>query len=74
MTENDLSSQVTVSQTLTALELRSLLTQLETAVWEQITASHMASKETVVNALVKIIMQNFICSWRETLDSLGLGV
>ena len=57
MTENDLSPQVTVvletsvSQTLTALELRSLLAQRETAVWEQMTASHMAPQETVVNAL-----------------------
>ena len=44
----------TVSQTLTALELISLLAQLvlETAVWEQMTASHMVLQETVVNALV----------------------
>ena len=59
MRENDLKpSQVTVavetsvSQTLTALELRSLLAQLETAVWEQMTASHMVLQEAVVNALV----------------------
>ena len=44
----------TVSQTLTALELISLLAQLvlETALWEQMTASHMVLQETVVNALV----------------------
>ena len=41
-----------VFQTLTALELRSLLTQLalETAVWEQMMASHMVLQETAVNA------------------------
>ena len=60
MTENDFSSQVTVSQTLTALELRSLLVQLETAVWEQVMASHMAPQKTVVNALVRIIMQKLL--------------
>ena len=64
MTANDLSPQVTVavetavSQTLTALELRSLLAQLETAVWEQMTASHMVLQETVVNALVSIKMHD----------------
>ena len=47
-----------VFQTLTALELRSLLTQLvlENAVWEQIMASHIILQETAVNALVSIIM------------------
>ena len=46
--------EISVSQTLTALELRSLLAQLvlETAVWEQMTASHMVLQETVLNALV----------------------
>ena len=47
--------ETSVSQTLTALEIRSLLAQLETAVWEQMTASHMVLQETVVNALVSII-------------------
>ena len=60
--------ETSVSQTLTALELRSLLAQLvlETAVWEQMTASHMAPQETVMNALVRIILQHFV----ETLVSL----
>ena len=49
--------ETSVSQTLTALELRSLLAQLETAVWGQMMASHMVLQETVVNALVSIIMQ-----------------
>ena len=46
--------ETSVSQTLTALECRSLLAQLvlETAVWEQMMASHMVLQETVVNALV----------------------
>ena len=59
------SSQVTVametsvSQTLTAVELRSLLAQLmlQTAVWEQMMASHMALQETVLNALVSAHVQ-----------------
>ena len=66
MTGKDLlTSQVTVvvetsvSQTLTALDLRSLLALLETAVWEQMTASHMVLQETVVNALVSIIMHDY---------------
>ena len=65
MTEKDLlTSQVTVavetsvSQTLTVLELRSLLAQLETAVWELVMASHMVLQETVVNALVSIIIMH----------------
>ena len=49
--------ETSVSQTLTALELRSLLAQLETVVWGQMMASHMVLQETVVNALVSIIMQ-----------------
>ena len=46
--------ETSVSQTLAALERRSLLAQLvlETAVWEQMMASHMVLQETVVNALV----------------------
>ena len=44
--------ETSVSQTLTALELRSLLAQLETAVWEQMMAFHMVLQETVMNALV----------------------
>ena len=54
--------ETSVSQTLTALELRSLLAQLETAVWEQMTASHMVLQEAVVNALVSanVIMH---CLW-----------
>ena len=51
--------EISVSQTLTALERRSLLAQLETAVWEQMTASHMVLQETVVNALVSIIMHAY---------------
>ena len=53
--------ETSVSQTLTALELRSLLAQLvlETAVWEQMTASHIVLQETVLNALVSIIIHNF---------------
>ena len=52
--------ETSVSQTLTALELRSLLAQLvlETAVWEQMMASHMVLQETVVNALVRIIIHD----------------
>ena len=46
--------EISVSQTLTVLERRSLLVQLETAVWEQMTASHMVLQETVVNALVSV--------------------
>ena len=62
MRENDLPSQETVvversvSQTLTALDLRSLPAQPKTAVWEQMMASHMVLQETVVNALVSIVM------------------
>ena len=46
--------EISVSQTLTVLERRSLLVQLETAVWEQMTPSHMVLQETVVNALVSV--------------------
>ena len=55
-TQVTVAVETSVSQTLTALELRSLLAQLvlETAVWEQMTASHMAPQETVVNALVSV--------------------
>ena len=49
-----------VSQALTALECRYQRAQLETAVWEQMTASHMVLQETVTNALVSLaIMQNW---------------
>ena len=51
-TQVTVAVETSVSQTLTALELRSLLAQTETAVWEQMTASHMVLQETVVNALV----------------------
>ena len=53
-TQVTVAVNTSVSQTLTALELRSLLAQLvlETAVWEQMTASHMVLQETVLNALV----------------------
>ena len=50
--------ETSASQTLTALELRSLLAQLESAVWEQMMASHMVLQETVVNALVSIKMHD----------------
>ena len=52
--------ETSVSQTLTALEIRSLLAQLvlETAVLEQMTASHTVLQETVVNALVSIKMHD----------------
>ena len=62
MRENDFPSQETVvversvSQTLTALDLRSLPAQPKIAVWEQMMASHMVFQETVVNALVSIVM------------------
>ena len=49
-----------VFQALTALECRYQPTQVETAVWEQMTASHMVLQETVTNALVSLaIIQNW---------------
>ena len=48
--------ETSVSQTLTALELRSLPAQRETVVWEQMMAYHMVLQETVVNALVSRIL------------------
>ena len=62
MRGNDLPLQVTValetsvSQALTALELRSLPAQLENVVWEQMMAYHLVLQETVVNALVSVVM------------------
>ena len=51
--------ETSVSQTLTALDLRSLLALLvlETAVWEQMKACHMVLQETVLNALVSAHVQ-----------------
>ena len=51
--------ETSVSQSLTALDLRSLLALLvlETAVWEQMTACHMVLQETVLNALVSAHVQ-----------------
>ena len=48
--------EISVSQTLTVLEIKYVPGQLETAVWEQMMAYHMVHQETVVNALVSRIL------------------
>ena len=58
--------KTSVSQTRTALELRSLPAQRKTAVWEQMMAYHMVLQETVVNALVSVVVCK-IYRWLEPL-------